>query len=186
MTQVLLAAVILLGIAVAADLALTFAVVRRLAAVEDAAASAGPAVPERPPYPDQGFRVGDFTARLLDGSEVDRSVLADTFATVLFLLPHCEPCKKLIASIRGGVEPAGSPVVAFVIGAADSPDVHEVAASLPAGVRVGAVSDRGSVATAFGVGGSYPVMLRLDDAVVVGAGTRYEALPDRTPAGLPQ
>jgi hypothetical protein len=183
MTQVLLAAVIVLGIAVAVDLALTFAVIRRLAAVES---SAGPAEPVKSPYPDKGFRVADFTARTLDGQDIDSSVLDDTFGTAMFLLPHCGPCGRLIDSIQDGIEPVGAPVLAFIVGSPESADVLEVAAKLPPGIQIAAVTDQGAITQAFGVGGSYPVMLRLEDRVVLSAGTAYQKLPAKAAAGLPQ
>jgi len=87
MIEILIAVVVVVGVLAAADLLLSFAVIRRLAALQSRmraghGGDGSPAV---------GYRVEDFRVRLLAGGDFTRSDLEDTRAVVVLLMATCEP-----------------------------------------------------------------------------------------------
>lgn len=87
----LTAAVILIGLACAANLLLTFGVIRRL----KAAAGAAPGQTGRgePPVLPSGSRLPAFAATAVDGTVLDNARLDGDRALIGFFSSQCEPCR---------------------------------------------------------------------------------------------
>jgi thiol-disulfide isomerase/thioredoxin len=172
MTQILLGAVIVLGLMASANLLVTFAVIRRIAVVEAGHADG----PGKALVPDIGYQVADFSAELLSGGAIHRADLADSSVIIIFVSPGCAPCQKLIASMRSGWVPQGEPLLIFVAGYADDAVVGDTVAELSAlSARIGITPPTGPVAQAFGVVG-YPTVLRVENGVVTAAGARLDVV----------
>jgi len=178
MIQILLGAVIVLGLMASANLLVTFAVIRRIAAVEGANGAPRPGVPL---VPDVGREVADFAAALLSGGEISRRELAGRSVIAIFVSPGCSPCRELIALLKSGRGPVDAPLLIFIAGSADDTVVLDTAAELSFSTWIGAADPAGPVTKAFGVLG-YPTVLRVDDGVVTAAGTRLDAVENRQTA----
>jgi len=172
MTQILLGAVIVLGLMISANLLVTFAAIRRIAAVEAGHADGSAAAL----VPDIGYQVADFSTDLLSGGVLDRADLAESSVVTIFVSPGCAPCQKLIASMRSGRVPQADSLLIFVAGYDDDTVVRETVAELSdLSARIGVTPPTGPVARAFGVGG-YPTVLRVENGGVTAAGTRLDVV----------
>src|SRR5690349_19517501 len=97
MLPTLFAAVVVLGLAVAFNLLLTFAVLRRLKTMDRA--SEPSADPDRPAV---GTPVGRFDAVSDDGYRLTDADLSHGLTRFAFLMPECGPCEGLIRALRAG------------------------------------------------------------------------------------
>ena len=170
MTGILIAVVVLVGVIACADLLISFALIRRVATLQGQEAGvSGPAV---------GHQVGQFRVPLLDGGEFSRDSLAAPRVLAVFLTTSCEPCRKAITelSAMAGALPWPLYVIIIRTDAADD-DALDVAASMPAGSRVGVVSTAEAPLEAFGIDG-YPTVLTVEDGTVRASGFRVAALLD--------
>lgn len=173
MAAVLTAVVTVVGVVAAADLLLSMAVVRRLALLQrqmrDLGTGSGPS-------PAIGYKVGDFTAELLTGGQLTRADLNGGRASVLFVMPSCEPCKALMGELTAQPEwPGPSPLYVLINGAGDDDYARALLPDLPAGSRAGLVSPDDDVSSAFGITG-YPTVLEIEDGVVRASGVRLNVL----------
>ncbi|WP_354645354.1 hypothetical protein [Kitasatospora camelliae] len=179
MLPALIALTALLAIATAANLLLTFAVVRRLRAVEEA----GPPAPRRPPV---GTRVADFTAPAVSGRTVTRADLLGGERVVGFLQVGCGPCADLIDTLAGHPALAALPGYFFVSGDPSDPLAREMAGKLGVLGEVALVGDGLDVPAAFGGVEAFPTLLVVRDALVTASGHDLAALPrsaERDPVG---
>jgi hypothetical protein len=163
MIGILMAFIVVVGVAVAADLLLSFAVIRRLAALQGrikAASGGGPQI---------GHRVGDFRVELITGGVFTRADLSGSSIIVAFLMTTCEPCKKVVAELGQLPDPPPFPLHVLIVGTDQDPDVLSLAAAMPPGARVGRVSAADATGEAFGVDG-YPTVLAIEDGTVRAAG----------------
>jgi hypothetical protein len=167
MIPVLTAAVILVGVVAAADLLLSFAVVRRLAALQ----ARGPAPAGSAGAPEPGHLIGGFRVGLLDGGEFTADHLRQEPAMVVFLSPTCEPCRRAIEELKQLPVPLTRPLYVLIAGSAQDLDVLAVAQQMPAGARVGAIAHDDEVMKAFAVDG-YPTMVSTADGTVLASGLR--------------
>jgi thiol-disulfide isomerase/thioredoxin len=164
---ILIAVVVVVGIVAGADLLLSFAVVRRLAALESRIAGGGGST-----SPAVGHQVGDFEVELLTGGVFTLADLMDGPAMVIFLTTTCEPCQAAIAELRAMPTPLSFPLYVLINGTEpgkgarelDNP-VLDVAADMPAGTRVAEISATHPVMQAFGVDG-WPSVLGIEDGIV--------------------
>jgi hypothetical protein len=164
MIGILIAVVVVVGVAVAADLLLSFAVIRRLAALQERIKTGGAGGPQI------GHRVGDFRVELITGGVFTRADLSGSHVIVAFLMTTCEPCKKVVAELRQLPDPPPFPLHVLIVGAEkDYPDVLSLAAAVPPGARVGRVSPEDGTGEAFGIDG-YPTVLAIEDGTVRAAG----------------
>ena len=171
MIQILLGAVIVLGLMISVNLLVTFAAIRRIAAVEAGHADGSAAL-----VPDIGYQIADFSTDLLSGGVIDRSDLAGSSVVTIFVSPGCAPCQKLIASMRSDGVPRSDSLLIFVAGYDDDTVVRDTVAELSdLSARIGVTPPTGPVAQAFGVGG-YPTVLRVDNGIVTAAGTRLDVV----------
>lgn len=163
MTGVLLAVTAVLAVATAANLALLFAVVRRLRTVE--ASLNPPSV-----LPAVGTRIGEFRAVDTDGTPLTRDDLAGGPHLVAYVMPGCQPCHAALTALRTdtGFDRARTLVlVAGDPGAAATGDVVALADGLG---RIAVVEPAGAVATAFGGVDSFPTLLSVRDGRVAASG----------------
>lgn len=173
MTEVLAAVVVVVGVLAGADFLLTFAVIRRLAAVERRVGATAPASGLSPPI---GYQVGSFRVPLVAGGEFTQADLAGCRAAVMFVSPSCEPCKAAIADLRTQPGPLPSPLYVLVANSDhDHGDADITPDLLPAEAIVGKVSPVGSVTDAFAVDG-FPTVLLLEDGVVRANGLKVSGL----------
>jgi|HubBroStandDraft_5_1064220.scaffolds.fasta_scaffold01542_12 hypothetical protein len=167
MIGILIAVVVLVGAVAVADLLLSFAVIRRVSALQ-ARMTAGAGGGQSP---EVGHRVGDFRVELLGGGLFTRADLEDTRALVVFLMTTCEPCKKAVADLAELPLPLPSPLYVLVTGTHKDRDIRPVAAQLPPGAQVGRISAPDATTEAFGVDG-FPTVLRVEDGIVRSSGLK--------------
>lgn len=167
MIPVLTAAVILVGVVAAADLLLSFAVVRRLAALQ----ARGPVPAGSAGAPEPGHTVGEFRVGLLAGGEFTTDHLRREPAVVAFLSPTCEPCRRAIEELKQLAVPLARPLYVLIAGSAQDGDVLAVAKQMPADARVGAIAHDDDVMKAFAVDG-YPTMVSTAQGTVLASGLR--------------
>ena len=167
MIPVLTAAVILVGVVAAADLVLSFAVVRRLAAVQARGAAAGASAGAPAP----GHVVGAFRVGLLAGGEFTVDHLRHEPAIVAFLSPTCEPCRRAIEELKRLPVPLARPLYVLIAGSAQDADLLAVARQMPAGAHVGAIAHTDGIMKAFAADG-YPTLVSTADGAVVASGLR--------------
>lgn len=164
MLGALAAAVVLLTVLTLVNLALLFAVIRKLRGVVS-----GTAAPENP-LPAVGYRIGAFEVPALDGTvlttaDVTAGGTADTL--VACVMTGCEPCAKFIATLQDG-SPAGYDRTFFFInGDPRSEATAELIAELTGLGRIAMMPDDGA---AFGGVTSFPTVMRIADGAVAAAG----------------
>ncbi|HET9896630.1 MAG TPA: redoxin domain-containing protein [Streptosporangiaceae bacterium] len=163
MIEILMAIAVVVGVAVAADLLLTFAVIRRLAALESRTRQLSVATPGGEPAP--GHQVKDFSVAMTSGRDFSRADLADGPAIVFFVMPTCEPCKEALADLRALPWPLPSPL--YVLVASTDPDasVTEIAAQLPPQAEFGIIATIDDTTRAFGIDG-FPTALAIEGGIV--------------------
>jgi hypothetical protein len=166
LTGILIAVVVLVGIVAGADLLLSFAVVRRLAALESKIQGGGGQT-----SPAVGHQVGDFEVDLLTGGTFTLANLMDTSSIVIFLTTTCEPCQTAIAELRELPTPLPFPMYVLINGTDQDGAVLNVAAGMPQGTRVAEISATHPVMRAFGVDG-WPSVLGIEDGIVRASDTR--------------
>jgi thiol-disulfide isomerase/thioredoxin len=174
MTGILAAAVVVVGVLAGADFLLTFAVIRRLAALEQRAGSTAAGSGSSPAI---GYQVRDFRVPLVSGGEFTQADLAGHRVTVMFVSPSCEPCRQAIADLRAQPGPLPSPLYVLVAADGDDHGAAAIAADLPAEAIVGEVPISGAVTEAFGIEG-FPTVVVIDDGQVRANVLRVSSLPD--------
>ena len=174
MIGVLIAIVAVFGVVAVADLLLSFAVIRRLAAIQARGAHAGSGDTGGPAI---GHRIGDFRVELLTGGTFTQADLAGTHAFVVFLMPTCEPCKAAIAELAAVRAPLPAPLYVLITDAQGDADVAAIAADMPPGTHIGLVSMQDATSEAFGVDG-YPTALAIEDGVVRASELKVSGLLD--------
>jgi hypothetical protein len=169
MVGILIALVVLVGVIACADLLISFALIRRVAALQaqGTAELSGPAI---------GREVGQFRVPLLGGGEFSRDQLAAPRTLAVFLTTSCEPCRKAITELSVMPGPLPWPLYVVII-ATDADDAFEVAAQMPAGSRVGVITAAEAPLEAFGIDG-YPTVLTIEDGIIRASGFRVAALLD--------
>ena len=158
MIGILIAVVVVVGIVAGADLLLSFAVVRRLAALEARIQGGGGSTSTA-----VGHEVGDFEVELLTGGVFTLADLMDGPSMVIFLTTTCEPCQAAIAELRELPAPLSFPMYVLINGTGQA--VLNVAADLPPGTRVAEISATHPVMQAFGIDG-WPSVLGIEDGIV--------------------
>ncbi|RKG89194.1 hypothetical protein D7W82_07995 [Corallococcus sp. CA049B] len=173
MVEILVVGGAILAVLVVLNLLLTLALIGRLRKLQETVANQ---VPTRDPaLPLEGDKVGRFEATTVEGDSVTDAVLADGQTLIGFFTPGCRPCssvrEKLIAS------PPGMPILAFIEGSPEDPDVVSLGASLKQVARVAYLNDGDSITRAVKQAG-YPTLVLVDKGVVAAAGHFvHEVLP---------
>ena len=171
LTGILIAVVVVVGVVAGADLLLSFAVIRRLAALQERIKEGGgsgisPAV---------GHKVGDFQVELLTGGAFTLADLMGASPMVVFLTTTCEPCQAAIAELHAMPTPLPIPLYVLISGSDADSDVLRVAAQMPEGARIAEISGSDGVMRAFGVDG-FPTMLGIEDGIVRASDYRVSSL----------
>ncbi|WP_018350491.1 TlpA family protein disulfide reductase [Longispora albida] len=151
MISLLWAAVLVLAGAVVLNLVLTFAVIRRLRESEGtrkpAGATQGPAA---------GDPVPAFTVTLTSGGTLTDRDLPAGDATIVFALPGCAPCTKVLAALPGTV-----PTFVFVMGEPGDEGTEAVLAKVPSFASAAVIADD----RAFGVE-MFPTTLHITGGLI--------------------
>jgi hypothetical protein len=170
MVGILIAMVVLVGVIACADLLISFALIRRVAALQPQGAElSGPA---------PGREVGQFRVPLLGGGEFSRETLAAPRTLAVFLTTSCEPCRRAITELSTMPGPLLWPLYVVIIRTdADDDDALGVADQMPAGSRVGVIAASEAPLEAFGIDG-YPTVLTIEDGIIRASGFRVAALLD--------
>lgn len=165
--RLLEAVVVVLSVAVATNLLLTTAVIRRLRM------SAADQRTRSPDLPSLGTVVLPFSASVIGGGRVSLKDVTLQATIVIFLSPDCPACGAISARLREA-RPTDVMLV-FVAGDSDPTAALELAKVLspvvPAAVIHGA-----DVLHAFGGVDAFPTTLRIDSGIITAAGHRLEDL----------
>ena len=158
---VLTVAVVLLAAATAANLLLTFALIRRVRDLQNRSV-----VPHDDGLPAAGTPVGPFSIERVGGGSLGTEDLATGDVLVGFFAAGCTPCTAVVADLLD--DPPAERFVAFVDSGEAEP-TEDLATRLSAIAEVVAVVPWDStVPAAFGQEG-FPALLRVRDGVIVEA-----------------
>lgn len=163
----------LLAMLVLLNLLLTLGVIRRLRE------QASEADEERPPLPEVGTRVRDFTVTSLAGEPFTADHLTSGSRLVGFFSPLCKPCHRLKDELLA--RPPSERMFAFVVGDRTDPQAETLAVALSAITEVAMVPIGDRIHEAFDVQG-FPALVRVTDGAVTAAAYRtadLRALPAR-------
>lgn len=168
MTGILIAVVVVVGIVAGADLLLSFAIVRRLSALQARMQGGGSGT-----APAVGHKIGEFEVELLTGGVFTLADLMDEASIVIFLTTTCEPCQAAIAELRDLPTPLSFPMYVLINETDRDLDnaVLKVAADMPPGTRVAEISASHPVLRAFDVDG-FPSVLGVEEGIVRASDTR--------------
>jgi hypothetical protein len=158
---VLTVAVVLLAAAVAGNLLLTFALIRRVRDLQNRSV-----VPHDDGLPATGTPVGPFSLDRIDGGTLGTEDLATSDVLVGFFAAGCSPCTAVVADLLD--DPPTERFVALV-------DSGEPEPTTELATRLSAIADEVAVVpwdstapAAFGQEG-FPALLRVRDGVIVEA-----------------
>lgn len=173
MIAVLIAVVVVVGVVAAADLLLSFAVIRRVAALQ----ARGPAADVDPP--EVGHEVGEFTVPLLAGGVFTRADLTAARVMVVLLTTSCDPCRRAIGELRALPMPLPGPLYILIMASEQDADALDVAKSMPAGSRAAIIAPADAEATsrAFGIDG-VPSVLTIEGGIITASGFQIRGLLD--------
>jgi hypothetical protein len=178
--EILLALLCVVGAIAILDLALTFAVIRRVNQI-DAHAHGEPGGGDGYWKPAIGYRIGEFLAPARDGRELVRRDLSGQTALATFVMTGCGTCHELTEEIRTAA-PVGVPLLVFItVTPGRNEEAQQIAASAPSSAAVCFIDSRGPVAQAFGISG-FPTAIRLEDGVVQAVGGSLGAVWASAPA----
>ncbi|MGW4891990.1 hypothetical protein ACWEQL_06935 [Kitasatospora sp. NPDC004240] len=164
MLTALIALAVVLGIATAANLVLTFAVIRRLRALEEGGTGAPAALPA------VGTPVGEFSAVTISGQEVTRADVTAGDAFAGFVMVGCTPCGALLESLAAGAATGSDDPLFFVVGDPENPETRRMTATLAPVGRVAVVAEKSPATAAFGHISAFPTLLRIEDGLIAAAG----------------
>jgi hypothetical protein len=162
--QFLTGAVIVLSIAVAANLLITFAMIRRLRANELAAREDADSF-----RPTVGNMVGEFEVTDTAGAAFTDADLANGHHRIAFLLPGCGGCGRVVDELR---ELKDRSVIVAVAGTAKEPPVVDMVQSIPDGFRVVLSPVGGALSQAFHLA-TFPTVVEVVDGRVSGVGETF-------------
>lgn len=168
----LVAAVLLVGLVGAFNLALVFGVIRRLR-VHGEKLSRLDASPADTLLP-AGAVVPPFVASTVDGRAVSRDTLADR-TVVGFFTPDCEPCRERVPEFL--VYAAGFPGPALAVAVGDPVETEALVVALASAADVVVEPVDGPLQSAFRVTG-YPALCVVDSSgLLLAGGTVMRNLP---------
>lgn len=178
MLGVLAAAVAFLTVLTLINLALLFAVIRKLRGMDHGAGAPADQLPA------VGLPIGAFEVPALDGTVVATADLAgadgeDTL--VACVMTGCEPCAKFIGTLHDG-SPAGyDRTFFFVNGDPAAEATATLVAELSGLGRVAMMAPDGPVGAAFGGVTSFPTVMRVADGAVAAAGRGLDGVFAKVP-----
>lgn len=157
---VLTVAVVLLAVATAGHLLLTFALIRRVRDLQNRTV-----VEHDDGLPAAGTPVGPFSLERLGGGRLGTEDLATGEVLVGFFAAGCSPCTAVVADLLD--DPPTGRFVALVDSGEQEP-TEDLATRLAAIAEVAVVPWDSTVSAAFGQEG-FPALLRVRDGVIVEA-----------------
>lgn len=165
-TNLMFAVVGLVGVIGLVNLLLIFGVIGRVRVLQEAVQTG---VIRDPNLPAPGDPVGAFQVMTQDGTELSEAAVQGASALVCFFMPNCQPCAEVRAQLLE--RPPGLPLIAFVEGASDDPEVQKIMQSLRGLGPVAATQDGDAVSRAFKPSG-FPTLIRTINGSVAAAGHR--------------
>jgi thiol-disulfide isomerase/thioredoxin len=160
--ELVVVALVVLGLLVVANLLLTGAVVRRLAAHERKFAALGPAY-ATPGGLAAGSKVPSFTAETVDGRTVDAGFLGDKPGVIGFFSTSCPGCLEQAPDFAAAVA-SGTPGFAVVAGEGGA----ELMSALESVPVVREPDSGGPIGTGFGID-TFPSFFVVEGDMVVSA-----------------
>ena len=165
MINVVWAVVVVLALGVCLNLGLTFALIRRLRALEESVAPVAA-------LPMVGARVDHFEVHTTQGRRVSQHDVSTGSIIAAFLSPSCQGCSKLIEALISG-ETVHPPWFIFVVAGDAREDADALALSVSSVGQV-AVVQGNEVMDAFGGVAGFPTVVRLQDGTIAAAGHRIQ------------
>jgi hypothetical protein len=172
MQSILIALVALLAVLAAANLLLTLALARRLAAAERTAAR-GP----EPRMPRIGTEVAEFSVVTAGGGRLTDAQLRSGRTLLVFSLEDCGPCAALAEDLQHTELPAGLGLLVLLAASEDNRAL--AAAKYPAAARVGFLPTDGTVTDRFEVD-AFPTVVLVEEGRITAVGRN----PDEVVAAL--
>ncbi len=174
MTSLLAVAVVLVGALGAVNLAIGFAMIRKLRDLETRVAQA----PSAEHVPQVGHRIDPFVAVTVDGGMLSQADLAGSDTLVALLSPGCGSCDDVLAQLAAD----SSDLKPVILIHTEEPEDEETVALVDKARGVGrvAVVPFGPVPKAFGVD-SFPTVLLVRDGTIRAAG--YDLHEITSPVG---
>ncbi len=165
-TNLMFAVVALVGVIGLVNVLLIFGVIGRVRVLQEAVQTG---ILRDPDLPTPGDAVGAFQVTAEDGTELSEAAVQGAAALVCFFTPGCQPCADVRAQLLA--RPPELPLIAFVEGASDDPEVQQILASLG---RLGSVATTragDAVTRAFKPNG-FPTLFRTSHGSIAAAGHR--------------
>lgn len=172
MTNLLVAAVVVLTVAVGANLLLTLALARKVRAIS-------PAAFPHPPEPTLlpvGASVPEFSTLTTSGDECNQAALLSGTQLVAFFSTTCSSCRPAIPDFVRRAASLGSGV-AFVVSDGNRDAEHALCEALASVQTVAVVGSDSHVLRAFETNG-FPLFVLFDDGVVTAAGHSMHEIPE--------
>jgi hypothetical protein len=172
MTSVLLVVIVLVGLIALVDLTLTYALIRRVNAIQS-----HPHIGESAFTPKSGYRIGGFVAPAAGGREVTEQDLLGRTTLVAFVMPGCAPC-HLLTDELSQMAPPEVPLLLFIAKAPGEDDeAAKMAAAVPFAAAVCVIEPHGAVAQAFDISG-FPTVTRIEGGIARASGISIAAVWD--------
>jgi hypothetical protein len=165
-TNLMFAVVGLVGVIGLFNLLLTFGVIGRVRVLQEAVQTG---VMRDPGLPSPGDAVGSFEVTTQDGHQLSEAAVQGDPALVCFFMPGCQPCADIRAQLLE--RPPALPLIAFVEGATDDPEVQKIMQSLRPLGAVANTQAGDAVTRAFKPSG-FPTLIRTRKGNVAAAGHR--------------
>jgi hypothetical protein len=122
-----------------------------------------------PELPAAGVAVGAFQVTTEDGQQLSETAVGGEERLVCFFSPRCKPCAELRAQLVR--QPPALPLITFVEGASDDPDVRQITENLRGLGPVAIIQPGDEVTRAFKPAG-FPTLFRIANGRVASAGHR--------------
>lgn len=165
-TNLMFAVVALVGAIGLCNLLLIFGVIGRVRVLQEAVQTG---VLRDPDLPAPGDAVGAFQVTAEDGTQLSEDAVQGDPALVCFLTPGCKPCADVRAQLLS--QPPALPLIAFVEGASEDPEVQQIIQSLRGLGPVATTRAGDAVTRAFKPAG-FPTLIRTLNGSVAAAGHR--------------
>lgn len=165
-TNLMIAVVAVVGAIGLLNLLLTFGVIGRVRVLQEAVQTG---VLRDPALPAPGDAVGAFQVTAEDGTQLSEAVVQGDPALVCFFMPGCRPCADVRAQLLS--RPPALPLIAFVEGTSEDPEVQQIIQSLRHLGPVATTQAGDTVTRAFKPSG-FPTLFRTMDGSIVAAGHR--------------
>jgi hypothetical protein len=170
MTAVLIAVIIVVGLVALIDLGLTYALIRRVNAIQ-----AQPYSFNHGLVPVVGHRIGDFATKATDNREITEREFKGSETFAAFVMVGCGPCHRLTEELSQ-MAPPELPLLLFIASSEGADEeIARIAAQVPFAAAVCVIESTGAVTEAFGVDG-FPTAIRVGEGVVRATGLSVDSV----------